>query len=294
MTNPIASLAGTDFLVFYAIVIAITAAFCWWRRWKNDATSFMRPLLTPTQLDPYEVAFLRGGENELTRVAVVRLVAGGYLQLEQAAHGLFKTKEQRIVHAPAHPTVRGLSQLERYVFDWFRPGRTIEEEFASAELPAMLRSQMAPLDEQLHAEHLLASDAVRARGKMTALIGAAVVGALGGWRLVLGLLNDRPVGFLVFMGIAGIAVVASCAESGRLSSRGRAYLKAMQREWGHLRSPGQNDMALAASLFGIGVLAGTPFSFLADAFKKSQATGDAGCGSACGDGGGCGGCGGCG
>ena len=62
MKNPITQLTGPEFLVFYAIVIAVTAAFCWWRRRNTDITASLPLPSLPQRVDPYEVAYLRGGK----------------------------------------------------------------------------------------------------------------------------------------------------------------------------------------------------------------------------------------
>jgi hypothetical protein len=60
------------------------------------------------------------------------------------------------------------------------------------------------------------------------------------------------------------------------------------------------QLVLAMGLFGLGVLAGTPFDDYRKMLAKGQSNGGASCGGGCGSGGdggcggGCGGCGGCG
>src|SRR5262249_28454252 len=79
--NFIANMIGPDFLLFYACVIAITLGICRWRVDWQDPTAGQTPPRLPTDPDPYEVAYLRGGENEVTRLAVFGLIQRGYLEI---------------------------------------------------------------------------------------------------------------------------------------------------------------------------------------------------------------------
>ena len=81
MKNPITELTGPEFLVFYAILIVATVAFCWWRRQRCDSSVSLPPASLPDRPEPYEIAFLRGGETEVARVAIVRLMELGYLEI---------------------------------------------------------------------------------------------------------------------------------------------------------------------------------------------------------------------
>ena len=222
MKNPITELTGPEFLVFYAIVIAVMAAICWWRRQSSDSAASLPLPSLPERADPYEIAYLRGGENELARVAIVRLSERGHLCVEwknkekyekgswrqTMTLGLGATydSEKYVVQKPHDAKAEHLNPLERCVFQWFEPGRKIGEVFAGGELTEMLKSHTLQYEEKLHAEHLLTSDELKVQGRLIAFIGAAVVAVIGGSRLYVGLLRDRPVGFLIMMGLAGSAL----------------------------------------------------------------------------------------
>lgn len=72
--NALADMYGPSFLLLYAIVIVLTLAYCGWSVSRLDATTEERLPLVPARPDPLEIAYLRGGENEVTRVAVFDLI----------------------------------------------------------------------------------------------------------------------------------------------------------------------------------------------------------------------------
>jgi uncharacterized protein (TIGR04222 family) len=79
--NPF-DLRGPEFLVFYLILSAGTLVLVWmFRRWKElgedgSAASAAKEVAQ----DPYQVAYLRGGRDEVVRVAVVSLIERGLLE----------------------------------------------------------------------------------------------------------------------------------------------------------------------------------------------------------------------
>ena len=72
--NPLADLSGPHFLLLYACVIVGTLFWVALSRQGLDPASEERPPLVPAHPDPYEIAYLRGGENEVTRVTVFSLI----------------------------------------------------------------------------------------------------------------------------------------------------------------------------------------------------------------------------
>ena len=82
MRNPLTEFTGQEFLwSSFAILIVIVAAICWRRKRTQDSSTELPPLDVPDQIDPYDIAYLRGGENELARVLIVRLIERKYLRI---------------------------------------------------------------------------------------------------------------------------------------------------------------------------------------------------------------------
>lgn len=76
----IEDMPGPTFLVLYAVVISATlSALWWWRRyWQPPTDSGLPPI--PKDPDPYAMAYLRGQEREVAKLAVFRLMQQGYLE----------------------------------------------------------------------------------------------------------------------------------------------------------------------------------------------------------------------
>src|SRR5689334_16356723 len=79
--NPIADLPGPAFLALYGAAIAAAIAGVVAAIRRADPTSAFDPPEVPAHPDPYEVAYLRGGANEVIRTAVFSLVQQGSLEV---------------------------------------------------------------------------------------------------------------------------------------------------------------------------------------------------------------------
>ncbi len=78
--NPIAHMYGPHFLVLYASVIAITLGWC--AIILRDVTVNLPAPLVPTQPDPYEIAYLRGGATQVLHLISFDLIQRGYLKVD--------------------------------------------------------------------------------------------------------------------------------------------------------------------------------------------------------------------
>jgi uncharacterized protein (TIGR04222 family) len=318
MRNPLTQVTGPEFLALFAILIVAVAIICWHRRRSRDSSMELSPLVLPSIFDPYEIAYLRAGENELARVLIVGLMERKYLQIttpESKWWNLFP-QGKRIEQAPDHPDLAELSAIERETFDWFDYPRTPEQVFQGAragmiDLPSTFSSHTLKYEHNLRAQRLLTSEELREEARWIVSLGIAVVAIIGLARLFIGISRGRPVGFLILMGIVGAFAIAKAGRPGRVSLRGLAYLNSMKATWGWLKDPehGQDwSPSLAAGVFGVAVLAGTEMSPVTEMFKRSSRSyypggdssggcgaGGGGCGGGGDGGGGCGGgCGGCG
>src|SRR3712207_6649261 len=94
--NPIGDMYGPHFLLLYGIVIIATLVACKLASIWAERSMALPPLLIPSQPDPYEIAYLRGGTNEVTRLAIFDLLQRGYLEMNEEPG----KSEQRIAQAP--------------------------------------------------------------------------------------------------------------------------------------------------------------------------------------------------
>jgi len=97
MTNPITSFSAIEFLVFYGVVIALVVGLCVAYLRARDRTRFMIQPSMPDRVDPYEVAYLRGAQNELTRSH--RKPGGARLPTHRITLVFFRTPERSPAYA---------------------------------------------------------------------------------------------------------------------------------------------------------------------------------------------------
>jgi uncharacterized protein (TIGR04222 family) len=319
--NVIADLYGPYFLLFYLIVIAVVVVTCFKSVRSVDRTHDLDPPEIPARLDPYEVAYLRGGANEVTRVAIASLIQRGLLQIAKQKQWLAKTK---MIDRRRKPAAGELAPIEACVLKWSGFPARPETLFQAFGLSQVVAEACAPYEAKLAEKNLLAPKEMKELGAWLWWIGSAVIVGLGVYKLVVALeKGHHNVAFLCILGIAGVLALGfACVALPRRSRVGEAYLERLKRAYGGLKSqvhpvgsltsaltladdPGTrgrahspsaySDCLLMVGIFGVASLAGTPLADLTTMFPQGASSGG-GCGGGCGGGGGgCGGgCGGCG
>jgi uncharacterized protein (TIGR04222 family) len=185
---------------------------------RCDPAADLPPPLVPANPDPYEIAYLRGGENEVIRLAIFDLIQRGYLQIVEEQKRQSRC-EPRVVQVPWPPEQGHLSPLEREVFDGFRYPRSAREVFQSS-LPGRVKRHSAVYAERLEQEQLLFPEA---KGHAVLRIGVAAaisILGLGGYKRMAALENGHSnVVFLILMGILALSLVARVCRTARLSRR---------------------------------------------------------------------------
>lgn len=298
IANPIANMHGPLFLLFYAFVIGVTLLVCRLSLQRDSTTNLPLPLI-PTNPDPLEIAYLRGGENEVTRLVVLDLIQRGYLEIDK----------QNINQPINRPNVNILTSLERDVLNHFLSPRKANQIFKS-QLLGKVKQHCTVYEQRLQNEQLLSSETASSFARRIAWKGKLIILGLGSYKLIIAVINGHSnVMFLVFMAITSIIILTNVCKVPRLSDRGKAYLKALQQTFAQLKnqvsnhtdnSGDLNNILLPVAVFGVSILAASPFAEYEKLFHISAATANGGvsggCGSSCGSGcgGGCGGCGGCG
>lgn len=244
-----------------------------------DGTHGQAPHDLPDRIDPYEIAYLRGGTNELARVVIVSLVERQLLELKRPDGGLSrfvfgkKYIAQRVIHVRPR-----LSPLEETVYEWFAKPRSTADIFKAA-LPGLLRTDCLPFEERLQRHRLLRTDSDEPRGPVvaTGLMALMTIAVLG--------INTGAGGFaglVVAMSVAGMLAIAALTIRKRVTVHGRRYLTQLRERLGEGQT--QTSPTLAVAVGGTAVLAATPLSDLGAEFKKAQRAQSAGSGAACGGG----------
>ncbi len=96
------------------IVVLIVACFRSIR--AVDRTGDLGPPEIPAKLDPYEVAYLRGGENEVTRVAIASLIQRGLLRIVEQKKWIVTIKKIDRGREPESP--RAAHRSKPAVWKW--------------------------------------------------------------------------------------------------------------------------------------------------------------------------------
>jgi uncharacterized protein (TIGR04222 family) len=301
--NVLANMPGPDFLMFYATFACVVLVAAYVFIAMQDTTGDRPPPPIQGAVDPYELAFLRGGINEIIRTAVYSL----------RQQGLIEIVEQTSIRATGF-SAGELTAIERAVLDALAPAPKIAALFADKNLRERLERLCGAYERRLSAEQLLKPPEMRRAARLALIVAGGLVIALAAYKLAAAAMHGRSnVGFLcIEAAVAFIAMIwiFQWAKRGNASKRGKAFLAQVQRAYsGHLGavSGAATESApagaviggsalLMVGLFGFGILKGTPDAALAQAFAQSSGSGDGGGGSCGGggDGGGGGGCGGCG
>lgn len=294
--NAIADMRGPAFLLFYAVVIGLTLLASWLARRALDWTGGMPTPTIPRDPDPHEIAYLRGGENEVTRSVIFALVQKGLLQVSQQGNDHFvgQVAEQK--------ERRSLSPIERRTLDWFTQPQKTSEVFRSGALASQLKPFCAAYEQRLKSEQLLTTDEMRQRARLIIVAGTLAIVGLGAYKLLIALSRGRfNVGFLIALGVVGLIPLFLVCRTPRVSRRGREYMERLRLAFERLRydvRPAPQPQAAGAyafdpslllmvGVFGVGALADTQYNYFQQSFRQSAVHGggtgsSSSCGSSCG------------
>ncbi|MDB5309095.1 MAG: hypothetical protein JWO38_3297 [Gemmataceae bacterium] len=299
--NPF-NLVGADFVYF--LIPMMIAAVCVGRVIRSNMRNpDPQPGDDTLDLTWEQAAFLAGGYPRLTTAAIARLV-----ECEAAA---ISEDKDRLTPGVGMP-VGGLSPVETAVYNLL-PFRNTRQELKPVQEAVEARFSSAA--DRLEAESFILSKGRQVGAGFAAIVPLfLVVLFLAVPRLLMGVANGKPVGYLVATIVIGgcIGLAISAAGNLRLSRRGENLLVWLRSKHAGLRAgagrEADRSAGLAVALFGTAALAGLGLVALQTWFPRQTTDGSSGgCGSGCGassdggggggdgsgdGGGGCGGCGG--
>ncbi len=302
LSNPF-DLRGPEFLLFYAGLIVCVAAILWALR---DHGGKSMPALhgrMPEVTDPYAVACLRGGREEVWRLATVTLIDRDILEVK--ANGEVGTRRK------FHPSM-GQNDLERAAIEYFGSPSPAESVFKRPDLLALAK----PYEEQLAELGLRPDAALRTARVARHWIAWFVLVGIAGWKIYLAFERGHSnVAFLVILTVLGMFVISLVVKETALTARGKALLNDLRGLFARLKAPGltrppgqaTQELAWLAAVFGVAALPAAQFAYAQQLYPVRTTSSDGGgggssssdsnsssCGSSCGGGGCGGGCGGCG
>jgi uncharacterized protein (TIGR04222 family) len=274
-------LKGPEFLLFYALFCAgVTLLLVLLRRRLEDGP---RPSERVDTSDPYRLALLRGGRVEAVRLAMVRLIDGGWLALDDEAVSL---AESRPTEALTHP-------LEAAVFNTVAQ-RGVARVGQIADAPEV-KGAAALMAGELRREGLLPGAGAWGVRVGLVLVGAAIVVGVAVHRLDLAAARGRHnTGGLHTLVVFAPAVLAWAVLRARRTRRGDRTLAELRTLVEAAPAPDVNapltqDAMLLAAVVGIAALPMASFAYGRVLFPPARFDGSSsGCGwsSSCGSGGG--------
>jgi uncharacterized protein (TIGR04222 family) len=309
--NLIANMQGTTFLAIYLGIAFFSVVVFYFVKISIDWTTKLPTPVIPHEIDPFEIAYLRGGENELTRSVVFSLTKKGFLAISN------EDKQSFVSQTKIQPNWTELSQIERNVLTYFQVTRETKDLFSNGALTRIISPFALAYKSNAKFANFLMPNDVKSKTRFLAFIFASIIASLGFYKLFVAVLyGSFNIIFLPILLSLTVLIFWLMSKTKRLSALGESYLSQLQTAFDRFRNlkaqplgnknqpvmNGIDPTMLAVGLFGTSVLIGSDYGGYEKAFHRSTATSGSGCGSSCGsscssggDGGGsgCGGCGGC-
>ncbi len=304
--NFIADMPGSSFLGVYAGVAVLVLAACYFAIRRSDPTKLMEPPEVPSKVDSYEIAYLRGGANEVIRVVAYALRQRGFIEvITQTKRFLFTTTTTKLGQRKDHPDEQ-LTDLEARIFDSVRQPKVVSDVFdtqrklGNSEIPLKhdVKRLCAPYKARLLADSLLLPAPTIAEKRRVWFLGAAPLVALAAYKIVLDwntVLSIIVLLLWVTFVATGIQGLIFFFADHKISARGKAYIAWLQLAYGSLGAgaravvgtdrPLEHAAILAVGVSGLAVLKGTPDTAFAELFTMAgSARGRCGRSETCGGG----------
>ena len=288
---------GPAFLLFYLIFSSLVVVSLFLARRMAESSGAPKIDLR----DPYLVAYLRGGEPETLRVAVVSLIERGLL----IATG---TRLKRAEHATP-------SSVRVPIEAWLLRKFEQENEVSSMYNDPTLHATCLVYEETLKNAGLLPNKQIYRARAVRFVFACLLLMAVAFLKVILAIDSGHTnVGYLIILMVVAM-LVANKVSFPRLTESGKAMIADLQNLYSGLkdRAPFMQprgatiEPMMLAAVFGVGAIESANFAFPRELFPRgtkdqsgsscasascgtSCSSGGSSCGSGCG--GGCGGCGG--
>jgi uncharacterized protein (TIGR04222 family) len=269
--NPF-DLQGPEFLVFY-IILGGALLLCLYSMRHSGEVDFSTPV---NLTDPYEIAYLRGGTNELIRVATVGLIDRGLLAVNENRLKVADEAQAQLIHHP----------LEREILNHFR----VEQEAASEFRNEDVRKHCDRYAASLKTIGLLPDDDAKQRQMRKALLAAGILWMIATVKAVVALQRGHyNLGFLGALAVL-FGVFAFAVGKVKRTKRGDTFLEHMRtllvdlpgRASGFVPQSNTNELLMLGAVFGLASVPSGVFPYRRQLYRKATAEGvdcGAGCGS---------------
>jgi hypothetical protein len=264
LSNPVANMDSEYLLLFYALAIGAVILACHQSVRSADRTRHMEPMEIPDQVDPYELAYLRGGETEVTRIAIMSLLDRGLLQITRSRDWSSTALATRTEVDRGRPPEPGeLSPIEACIIKWpgfpatgreiYQPDGTpvkpVSTQFwhratgqnarQPGSIPARITDLCSRYEGNLAANELLAPPQMKQLGSRLWWLGSALILLVGGYMLAVALAKGEPLPAVISCPMALIGMIAlacACLHFPRVSRRGLAYLEQLEQVYDELKN----------------------------------------------------------
>jgi uncharacterized protein (TIGR04222 family) len=303
--NPIADMFGPLFLIVYLVVIIGVILFCKMKlNMVDDTLSQNKPFPIPTSPDPYKIAYLRGGVNEVMRLAVFKLLKIGALKVEPLEGRKDKSTAQQIKSDQTVSTGQSLNEIESAINRYYQIARKSSDMFSDINLTSSIEQFCSSYKAEFVTGDLIAPKEWGQEREKVVVPGLIIILSFGGYKLLAALNNGHEnVGFLVIEAIVGSIVLFSVCKLPAITQRGKRYLSDLKHSYGAVSAQSYNQsndaMALELGLASVAILGmASPVAASDETYKQlfnkaatTSSSSGGGCGSSSSCGGGGGGCG---
>jgi len=304
--NAIADMYGPTFLLVYGAIALVVIVVAYGLVHSCDKTGLRPPPPVPGIFNPYEIAYLRGGKNEVIRTVLYVLYQYGLVEVIPRKW----LQGPRLVERANGRVTKDLTELEERVLRSLHQPVEASDLFQHEPLGSDIEQLCGQFRSNLESDELVRPNDIRQAALRITLLAGGILVALSLYKILIAVNKGLPnIGFLILLTLLSLAllwIVVGSTATARISNRGRAYLKRLQIAYADIRQHAaprtdeapRPDMAsvMLISLFGLGILSGTSEAAFASLFARGASS--SGCGGGCGGGGdgggGGGGCGGCG
>jgi uncharacterized protein (TIGR04222 family) len=236
LLDPIVHLAGVPFLLFYSTLVT-AALVAIWVLLERTRRSDLPNLRIPDQLDPYKIAYLRGGDSEVIRTAMVELVEQGWI-VQDPTQKVSATKPIQWKTDMQGKSTESFEPLQRILLENFQVARTGDTVFQSSvqkkvqAITETFRKWVA--EEELWTVRDKDKNPMVPRAIWSSFL---LVEGLGVYKLLHAMSEHRSnVGFLAFGLLITPALFFIVTRRKRLSNRGERFLQDIQTAYKSLRS----------------------------------------------------------
>ena len=259
---------GPEFLFFYFLLcVAVVLVLTWLRDRREGNNGSAMPRLT----NPYTIAFLRAGKNEVLRIATMCLIDRGYLEV---------TADNKIVGTKNQETRFLTEPLNRKIVEYYGEPAAPSQIFDVMSGDPVFDSYQG----ELETLDLMPGAQRKEQRFRECLNGAFLLAGVALMKIVMALTSGRSsVGFL--MGLTAIAFVCVVIlYKKRRTEKGDEYLAGLKELVSYPGSINSTaEMALAAAVFGVGAVPLAYFpnrdNLFGKAAKNDGGSSSSGCGS---------------